>query len=479
MSDVTKPLLLDETFSKKMDITNGLLATLARENAPSTVDWEYLEELASDGVFGTMYDIGTTFSDIWRDTAAGVDYTFPWELNHIGEVELQDGEILANRPWLQMRYASPYGVQFSHQRAFTVVAFKVTTALAAGTTYYWTRQSDSKKISFKCPTGGISVGQWLTLNNNKIEIYSTTGNLVASVAATIDTTASGTDLGNSPVLAAGDYYITAGSVISFTLASQLEFGDRLGYWSSKVYPVTGDGKTIGNGLTVGSSTSGTNLGTLSNNTRNASGSYLINSSYEMNYAWNRWKTCALRQFLNSEAGIGGWWISQDGFDIAPDQLTTKPGFLYHYKALAEDTSKVAALRANAQAFLDSIKTVKVVTYPNTVQDDIGGNTPDITYDRVFIPSLEQMYISPQKSGEGVYHERWKRQSGLTSPMAQYGTYPQIRTYAVENHSSAQSVRLRSAYRGHSCYAWYVYSSGYVDSYSSAHYAFRFSPLVVL
>jgi len=478
MSNVTKPLLLDETFSKKMDITNGLLAVIAREGAPSSTDWAYLEELASEGVFGTMYDIGTTFSDIWRDTAASTDYTFPWELNHLGAVELQDGEILQNRPWLQMRYAHPFGVQFSHQRAFTVVAFKVTTALTAGTTYYWTRQSDSKTISFKCPTGGISVGQWLVLNNSRIEIYDTNANLVSSVAATIGTDTAGTSLGNSPILAAGDYYFTSSGVKSFTLASQLEFGDRLGYWSSKVYPVTGDGKTIGTGLTVGSATTGTDLGSLSTNTRKASGDYLLNGSNEMNYAWNRWKTSAMRQYLNSEDGVGSWWKSQDAFDIAPDQLTTKAGFLYCYKVIAEDTTKDPAVRANAQAFLDSIKTIKVVTYPNTVQDDTGGNTPDITYDRVFLPSLEQMYITPQKSGEGEYHERWKRQSGLTSPMAQGGTYPQIRTYAVENHSSAQHVRLRSAGRGSSCDAWIVYSSGYVYG-DGAYYAYRFSPLVVL
>ena len=113
-----------------------------------------------------------------------------------------------------------------------------------------------------------------------------------------------------------------------------------------------------------------------------------------------------------------------------------------------------------------------------MQDDTGGNTPDITYDKVFLPSLEQIYATPQKSGEGEYHEYWKRKVGLSSPMAQYGTYPAAITYAVENHTSPQYVRLRSAHRGGAYHAWLVYSSGNV-SYSYASNSYRFAPLVVL
>ena len=409
----------DDTFEKKMDTMNGLLAVLAREGAPENVDWGFLEELASDGVFPTMYDIGTTFTEEWEDKSNNSKYSFPWMLNHIGDVELQDGEILRDRPFLQMKYASPFGVQFSQCRAF----LKCPEGLAAGT----------YNIHFAQAWSALTVLNW-----------------------------------------------------NFTLTQDVPAGGRVAgfrtmadsaYTTRPVYSYGADGKTIIETVNAvqGEASGATDLGTLAYATRNGN----LNSMQETFYGWNRWKTCALRQYLNSDAGVGGWWVAQDEWDVAPNELTTKPGFLYHYKALAEDTSKDAALRANAQAFLDSIKTVKVVTYPNTVQDDTGGNTPDITYDRVFIPSLEQMYISPQKSGEGVYHERWKRQSGLTSPMAQYSTYPQIRTYAVENHSSAQHVRLRSAYRGSAHVTWYVYSSGGVSHGYYAYDAIRFSPLVVL
>ena len=206
--------------------------------------------------------------------------------------------------------------------------------------------------------------------------------------------------------------------------------------------------------------SGTSLGTQKLNTRNGN----LNSTQEMAYGWNRWKTSAIRQYLNSAAGTGSWWTAQDEWDIAPTELTTKQGFLSGWD----------------DDFLEAIKTVKVTTYPNTVQDDTGGNTPDITYDKVFLPSLEQMYCVPQKSGEGEYHEYWKRRSGATAPLAQYGTYPNMITYAVENHASAQYVRLRSARRGYAFFTWGVSSSGNVGYYYYvASYSFRFAPLVVL
>ena len=420
MSQITKPMLLDETFKQKMNITKGLLGTIAREGAPQTTNWNFLEELASDGTFETLYDIGTTFSDTWKDTAAGTEYTFPWMLNHIGNVELQDGETLVNRPWLQMKYAHPFGVQFSQCRAF----LRCPSGLAAGT----------YNIHFAQNWSSLTVRNWhFTLTQDVPE---------------------------------------GGSLAGFRQMPDSAYTTR------PVYSYDADGKTVIETVDAaqGEASGATDLGTLAYATRSDN----LNSMQETFYGWNRWKTSALRQYLNSDAGVGGWWTKQDDWDIAPSQLTTKSGFLYHYKALAEDTTKDATLRANAQAFLDSIKPVKVITYPNTVYDDPQGNTPDITYDKVFLPSLEQMYINPQKAGEGEYHERWKRQSGRETVMAQYSTYPQIITYAVEDHSSAQHVRLRSAYRGYAYFTWCVVSSGYVSYYYyGAYSANRFSPLVVL
>ena len=389
-----------ESTHKKIAAALEIMAANARKEMSH--DWESLAEFANTGLFGEAYGIGDQFIDNWKDTAANQEYVYPMQLNHIGSVELHDGEILSDRPFLQAHYAHPFGVQFSHQRAF----LRCPSGLAAGT-YYVTIESS-----------------WGT-------------------------------------------HVQAGDVVCFTLANAVPAGGRVaGMYGApdqaksswRIYAYSADGKTVLETVTPTFTADGTDLGTIKASTRNGD----LNSMQETAYGWNRWSTSALRQYLNSAAAVGAWWTAQDEWDIAPDQLTTKAGFLSGWP----------------EELINVLKEVKVVTYPNTVYDDTGGNTPDITYDRVFIPSLEQMYCVPQKSGEGEYHEYWKRRSGLTSPNAQYSTNPNMITYAVENHASAQNVRLRSAYRGYAYNTWNVNSSGLV-SYNYASNAYRFSPLVVL
>lgn len=404
MSEVTKPILLDETFAAKMDKQNALLEVIAASSLRElSSDWAGLADLADSGLFGSAYGIGDQFIDAWKDTANNQEYTYPFQLNHIGDVELQDGETLRNRPFLQAHYAHPFGVQFSHQRAF-----------------------------LRCPSG-LAIGTYY------VTIESAWGNNVG-----------------------------AGDVVCFTTTVAVPEGGRVsGMYSApdqaksnwKIYTHSADGKTILETITPTFTASGTSLGTIKSNKRNGD----LNSMQEAAYGWNRWKTSALRQYLNSAAAVGAWWTAQDDWDIAPTELTTKAGFL---AGCSED-------------FVNSIKTVKVTTYPNTVNDDLDGNTPDITYDRVFIPSLEQIYCVPQKAGEGEYHEYWKRRSGASSPQPTSQTYPNMITYAVENHASAQHVRLRSAFRGSASYVWFVIASGYVSGYGFASNSFRFAPLVVL
>ncbi len=404
MSSVTKPIVLNETFEQVMNKQNSLLQVLAASALRElSSDWAGLADLADSGLFGDAYAIGDQFVDKWKDVAANnTEYTYPMQLNHIGNVELQDGETLSNRPFLQAHYAHPFGVQFSHQRAF----LKCPDGLAVGT-YYFTIESS-----------------WGT-------------------------------------------HVTAGDIVCFTTTVAVPEGGRVsGCYGApdqaksnwKIYTHSADGKTVLETIAPTFTASGTNLGTLKANARSGN----LNSVQEMAYGWNRWKTSAIRQYLNSDGAVNTWWTAQDEWDIAPTELTQKAGFLSGW---SED-------------FINAIKTVKVTTYPNTVQDDTGGNTPDITYDKVFLPSLEQMHISPQKSGEGEYHEYWKRKSGLSSPMSQGGTYPQIITYAVESHTSPQYVRLRSAHRGGARHTWLVNSSGLVG-YNGASYSYRFAPLVVL
>lgn len=373
-------------------IVNGITTTKQQP--------EYLSKLADTGMFGDIYDFGDQFIVNWTDTSVSKVYEYPFQLNHIGDVELENGTVLTNRPYLQAHYAHPFGVQFSHQRAF-----------------------------LRCPDG-LSAGTYYF---------------------TIETKWGGN--------------VSAGDVVCFTLTKDVPVGGRLsGCYGApdqnksnwRIYSYSADGKTILETVTPTFEANGIDLGLQKYATRNGN----LNSTQEMAYGWNRWSTSALRQYLNSDAGVGEWWTAQDEWDIAPDQLTQKAGFL---TGLPSD-------------LLSVLKTVKVITYANTVND---GGVEDVTYDKVFIPSLEQIFVMPQISGEGEYHEYWKKRSGSENPLAWYTANANMITYAVENHTSPQYVRLRSAYRGYAYYTWFVFSSGYVDYYYYASHAFRFSPLVII
>lgn len=142
--------------------------------------------------------------------------------------------------------------------------------------------------------------------------------------------------------------------------------------------------------------------------------------------------------------------------MKPDQADTVPGFLAGFS----DDFKAALTR------------VKVVTYGNTVTDD---GSAVVTYDKIFLPSLQEIYCSPQVSGEGTgYWPYWKERTGAKTPQALWQTYPLRITRDLAQRTVGRHVRLRSADRGYGYVAFGVSSSGYV-SYWSAISAHRCAP----
>ena len=368
-----------------------------------TVDvssWTKIRNLRKSGLAEKVLTVGDIIDDTWTDVAAPKEYPYQWHVADFQPIELQNGDTEASM-LVQAHWAHPFGVQFSHQRAFLA-----------------------------CPDG-LPVGSYY------FTIESAWGNNVK-----------------------------AGDIVCFKTTKVVPAGGRVsGCYGApdqakanwRIYTHSADGKTQIETITptFAKTDSATNLGTQHLNKREGN----LNSTQEMAYGWNRWKTSALRQYLNSEAAKGAWWTAEDEWDVAPDELKNKAGFLSGCSA----------------DFLSALQVVKVTTFANTVND---GGGEDTTYDRVFIPSMEQMYCAPQIKGEGTYLEYWKQRSGATAPLAQWGTYPNIITYAVENHTSPQYMRLRSAGRGYAYSTWYVNSSGNVAS-STASNASRFAPLVVI
>ena len=103
---------------------------------------------------------------------------------------------------------------------------------------------------------------------------------------------------------------------------------------------------------------------------------------------------------------------------------------------------------------------------------------DVTYDRVFLSSLEQMYCVPQFSGkEGSFWEYYKRLLGRTTPAPTSQTYPRLIKYALGT-TSAQNCFRRSASRGGANFVWYSYASGGVYA-SGSSVAYRCAPGVFI
>jgi len=273
-------------------------------------------------------------------------------------------------------------------------------------------------------------------------------------------------------LAAGTYYVEVGvnwgtyvvlgAKYQFTLTQPVPAGGQLSgfYGAPDVAPAnwrvyswaSSSSVTPIETVTPSAGNAGTGLGTFLTTVNGD-----LNSIQRTAYGNNRWKDSAMRQWLNSDAV--SWWTPQTAWDRCPP---------------AADLAKRGFLSGLPADLLAVIAQVKVTTYANTLTD---GGVADVTYDKIFLPSLEQMYINPQIAGEGTYWPYWKNRLNVASPVAQGGTYPALIKYRLGT-GTAEYQRLRSASRGFANTTWSVNTSGYVY-YNSAVYAYRPSPACVI
>lgn len=259
-------------------------------------------------------------------------------------------------------------------------------------------------------------------------------------------------------LVAGTYNVKMGldwgtnvkndTTYQFTLTKNAPAGARLtGFYNApdvapanwKVYVYKDQNKSeLLETCSVSAGSAGTNFGTFL-----AKPNGKLNGLHPVGYGDNRWWKSAYRQYLNSDAAAGGWWTPQDEWDMKPDQADTVPGFLAGFS----DDFKAALTR------------VKVVTYGNTVTDD---GSAVVTYDKIFLPSLQEIYCSPQVSGEGTYWPYWKERTGAKTPQALWRAYPLRITRDLAQRTVGRHVRLRSARLGYGSNTFNVYSSGIVS-----------------
>lgn len=254
--------------------------------------------------------------------------------------------------------------------------------------------------------------------------------------------------------------IKNGTVYQFTLTKNAPAGARLtGFYNApdtaptswKVYVYKDQQKSeLLETCNVSAGDAGMNLGTFL-----AKPNGKLNGLHPVGYGDNRWWKSACRQYLNSDKPAKEWWTPQDEWDMKPDQADTVPGFLAGF----------------SDDFKNTLTRVKVVTNGNTVTDD---GSAVVTYDKIFLPSLQEIYCSSQVSGEGTYWPYWKERTGAKTPQALYQTYPLRITRDLAQRTVGRTVRLRSADRSNGYSSFDVGSSGNVNSLSAI-YAHRCAP----
>lgn len=255
--------------------------------------------------------------------------------------------------------------------------------------------------------------------------------------------------------------VKSGTTYQFTLTKNAPAGARLtGFYNApdaaptswKVYVYKDQNKSeLLETCNVSAGSAGMNFGTFL-----AKPNGKLNGLNSVGYGDSRWWKSAIRQCLNSDAPAGSWWQPQDEWDMKPDQADTVPGFLAGFS----DDFKAALTR------------VKVVTYGNTVTDD---GSAVVTYDKIFLPSLQEIYCSPQVSGEGAYWPYWKERTGAKTPQGLRKPYPLRITRDLAQRTVARSVYLRSAARGNGYAAFSVGASGSISSWATVGSSYRCAP----
>ena len=417
MSEITKPVMLDETghlIVEGMARQNILLSQLVSASSEATpvATLNEIHEIVRAGEAANVFSIGDQIMANYNNGTT--DYVLPFDIVHFGDVELQDGETVPGM-FIQSHYAMQ-PVAFDGNEAFYVNFDGTDYADLPAGTYHFTM--------------GNSWGS----------------NVVAGKVYQFTTT-------------------QAGKVFQFGTASSTIGGlpdQNPANWRVLVYSSISSTEVLER-VTLTEGSGGTDLGTLSSSTKYSTTG--INNMQRSAYGYNRWSQSAMRQFLNSSAAAGGWWTSENPFDRPPDQLATLRGFMAGFD----------------EGFLNILKPVKVRTALNTVSDSEIGTYEDTYDTFFPASLEQEYIVPQLANTEGEYWEYWKRRLGLTSPQAQgdAGTNAAHIRYAYDAKTSAQSCRLRSASRGSANSAWYVYSTGYAYYYYFATFASRCAPACVI
>lgn len=287
-------------------------------------------------------------------------------------------------------------------------------------------------------------------------------------------------------LAAGTYHIAVGAAygdgwkadqnIQFTLAQAVPAGGQIfidfgannanaptAGRAVKTYATIGAADVI-ESTTTSNGTGGTELGTIGvgNTPQKTNGN--LNAISRAVYGNGRYSESAIRQWLNSDAAANTWWTPKNNWDRPPRAADmNQAGFLTRLPAdfvkILDYNDITIALNAT-EGFLTDRETVR---------------------DRIFLPSVENMYIVPQLADAEApawdYYKSLAQEAGLPGKFQQWQAYLILRHYnlaSANGNYAPVNVWLRSCNRSAASSAWFVNSSGYAGA-ASAFTALRCSP----
>ena len=169
-----------------------------------------------------------------------------------------------------------------------------------------------------------------------------------------------------------------------------------------------------------------------------------------------WKLSNIRQYLNGSGT--SWFTKQTDFDILASEYSEKQGFISGFQI----------------DFVNAIKAIKVNTQNFDPNDGSVGT--DITYDRFFLPSLEQHHINPTttynitRGVEGEAWDYWKKVQPTEASID--NSYEPFQISELGGNSS-NSIFLRSTTRV--SYEVACITASYTVSSFRAYYGFNTAP----
>lgn len=123
MSQVTKPIMLDETgkgIVNALNKQNALIEAMARNSiAALPQDLKSIRDIVRDGLAEHIFHVGDQLIVKWKDVETNTEYEVPHDIVHFGNVTLKDGSVVPGM-FLQWHYCLPFAVKFDSKEKESV-----------------------------------------------------------------------------------------------------------------------------------------------------------------------------------------------------------------------------------------------------------------------------------------------------------------------------------------------------------------------